>query len=220
MSEKPVLYYFNARGKMETIRWLLTVAEVDFDEVFLTSRDQYLKLLENGDLLFQQVPVVEIDGIKLAQSRAILNYIAEKYNLYGKDLKDRAMIDMYSEGLMDLTQMIRLLSWLSDPKDQLEEIEKKAKERYLPVFEKALTGAVYLVGGKFSCADVYLLECTLMLEESFVGILKDFGNLKSFQGRMLQIPAVNRFLLPGSKRKLPFDQKSLALAKQVFNMKS
>nr|AAB23308.1 glutathione S-transferase, GST=isoenzyme A1A1 [Syrian golden hamsters, Peptide Partial, 32 aa] [Mesocricetus auratus] len=32
---------------------------------------------------FQQVPV-EIDG-KLVQTRAILNYIASKYNLYGKD---------------------------------------------------------------------------------------------------------------------------------------
>uniref|UniRef100_A0A8C5HBB9 Glutathione S-transferase n=1 Tax=Gouania willdenowi TaxID=441366 RepID=A0A8C5HBB9_GOUWI len=220
MSEKPVLYYFNARGKMETIRWLLTVAEVDFDEVFLTSRDQYLKLLENGDLLFQQVPMVEIDGMKLVQTRAILNYIAEKYNLHGKDLKDRAMIDMYSEGVKDLNEMIIMLIMSPDPKAKLEEIEKKAKERYLPVFEKALTGPVYLVGGKLSCADVYLLECTLMLEEKFAGILKDFGNVKSFQGRMLQIPAVNRFLLPGSKRKLPFDQKSLALAKQVFNMKS
>uniref|UniRef100_A0A8C5NAX4 Glutathione S-transferase n=1 Tax=Gouania willdenowi TaxID=441366 RepID=A0A8C5NAX4_GOUWI len=219
MSEKPVLYYFNARGKMETIRWLLTVAEVDFDEVFLTSRDQYLKLLENGDLLFQQVPMVEIDGMKLVQTRAILNYIAEKYNLHGKDLKDRAMIDMYSEGVKDLNEMIIMLIMSPDPKAKLEEIEKKAKERYLPVFEKALTGPVYLVGGKLSCADVYLLECTLMLEEKFAGILKDFGNVKSFQGRMLQIPAVNRFLLPGSKRKLPLDQKTLALAKEVFNLK-
>ncbi|XP_028324664.1 glutathione S-transferase A2-like [Gouania willdenowi] len=219
MSEKPVLYYFNARGKMETIRWLLTVAEVDFDEVFLTSRDQYLKLLENGDLLFQQVPMVEIDGMKLVQTRAILNYIAEKYNLHGKDLKDRAMIDMYSEGVMDLNEMIIMLIFSPDPKAKLEEIEKKAKERYLPVFEKALTGPVYLVGGKLSCADVYLLECTLMLEEKFAGILKDFGNLKSFQGRMLQIPAVNRFLLPGSKRKPPPDHKILAVAKEVFNMK-
>ncbi|XP_028324663.1 glutathione S-transferase A2-like [Gouania willdenowi] len=219
MSEKPVLYYFNARGRMETIRWLLTVAEVDFDEVFLTSRDQYLKLLENGDLLFQQVPMVEIDGMKLVQTRAILNYIAEKYNLHGKDLKDRAMIDMYSEGVKDLNEMIIMLIMSPDPKAKLEEIEKKAKERYLPVFEKALTGPVYLVGGKLSCADVYLLECTLMLEEKFAGILKDFGNVKSFQGRMLQIPAVNRFLLPGSKRKLPLDQKTLALAKEVFNLK-
>ena len=34
--------------------------------------------------------MVEIDGMKMVQSRAILCYIAGKYNLYGKDLKERA----------------------------------------------------------------------------------------------------------------------------------
>uniref|UniRef100_A0A8C5NAX2 Glutathione S-transferase n=1 Tax=Gouania willdenowi TaxID=441366 RepID=A0A8C5NAX2_GOUWI len=220
MSEKPVLYYFNARGKMETIRWLLTVAEVDFDEVFLTSRDQYLKLLENGDLLFQQVPMVEIDGMKLVQTRAILNYIAEKYNLHGKDLKDRAMIDMYSEGVKDLNEMIIMLIMSPDPKAKLEEIEKKAKERYLPVFEKALTGPVFLVGGKLSCADVYLLECTLMLEEKFAGILADFPNLKSFQGRMLQNDAIKEFVKPGSQRKPQPDDVYVKTVLEIFNMKT
>lgn len=45
----------------------------------------------DGALMFQQVPMVEIDGMKLVQTKAILNYIAEKYNLHGKDLKDRVM---------------------------------------------------------------------------------------------------------------------------------
>ena len=40
--------------------------------------------------MFQQVPMVEIDGMKLVQTRAILNYIATKYDLYGKDMKERA----------------------------------------------------------------------------------------------------------------------------------
>lgn len=43
--------------------------------------------------MFQQVPMVEIDGMKLIQTKAILNYIAEKYNLHGKDLNDRVMYD-------------------------------------------------------------------------------------------------------------------------------
>lgn len=41
--------------------------------------------------MFQQVPMVEIDGMKLIQTKAILQYIAEKYNLHGKDIKDRVM---------------------------------------------------------------------------------------------------------------------------------
>ncbi|XP_049926580.1 glutathione S-transferase A1-like [Epinephelus moara] len=218
MSGRPMLYYLNGRGRMESIRWLLTVAEVDFEEIYLTSRDQYLKLLSDGALMFQQVPMVEIDGMKLVQTKAILNYIAEKYNLHGKDIKDRVMINMYSEGAMDLMEMIIRLPLSADKKATLETIESKAKERYLPVFEKALTGPIYLVGGKLSCADVQLLECTLMLEEKFPGILAGFPSVKSFQGRMRMIPAISRFLQPGSKRKPQPDEKLLKTAMEVFNI--
>lgn len=48
----------------------------------------------DGNLMFEQVPMVEIDGMKLVQTRAILNYIATKYDLYGKDMKERALYDV------------------------------------------------------------------------------------------------------------------------------
>ena len=51
--------------------------------MLLVSTDEFL--------LFQQVPMVEMDGMKLVQTRAILSYIAAKYNLYGRNLKDRAL---------------------------------------------------------------------------------------------------------------------------------
>ncbi|XP_008320262.1 glutathione S-transferase 3-like [Cynoglossus semilaevis] len=201
MAEKVVLYYFNGRGRMEAIRWLLAAAGVEFDEVILTERKQYEKLLSDGVLMYEQVPLVEIDGLKLVQTRAIMNYISEKYNLDGKDLKDRAMINMYSEGLMDVMEMIMYLPFSSDLKPKLDNIQKKANERYLPVFEKALSGASYLVGDSLSRADVHLLECSLMLEEKFPEILSKFPNIKAFQGRMSQLPNISKFLQPGSKRK-------------------
>lgn len=45
----------------------------------------------DGALMFHQVPLVKMDGMNLVQTKAILNYIAGKYNLYGKDIKERAM---------------------------------------------------------------------------------------------------------------------------------
>ncbi|KAM9364959.1 uncharacterized protein KZ484_011166 [Pholidichthys leucotaenia] len=216
MAGKVVLTYFNGRGKMESIRWLLTAAEVEFDEVFVTSREQYEKLMYDGSLTFQQLPLVEIDGLKLVQTKAILNYIADKYNLHGKGLKERVMINMYSEGLMDLMEMIMMLPFCENPK--LDNIKAKANERYLPVFEKALTGSTYLVGEKLSMADVLLVECTLMLEEICSNILNDFPNIKCFQCRMTKIPAINRFLQPGSKRKPQPDDNYKTMVMQVFNI--
>lgn len=43
---------------------------------------------------------------------------------------------MYAEGLMDLMEMIMTLPFIPDVKEKLENIENKAKTRYLPVFEK------------------------------------------------------------------------------------
>ncbi|XP_032040453.1 glutathione S-transferase-like isoform X2 [Aythya fuligula] len=138
MSGKPRLHYVNARGRMEPIRWLLAAAGVEFEEAFLETKDDLKKLQTNGDLLFQQVPMVEIDGMKMVQTRAILNYIAGKYNLYGKDLKERALIDMYVEGLADLNELIS--SNFFQPADKKEEhlasVMDKAANRYFPVYEK------------------------------------------------------------------------------------
>ncbi|XP_042289130.1 glutathione S-transferase, alpha tandem duplicate 1 [Thunnus maccoyii] len=218
MAGKVVLHYFNGRGRMESIRWLLAVAEVEFDEVFLTTRQQYEKLLSDGVLMFQQVPMVEIDGMNLVQTKAILNYIAEKYNLHGKDLKDRVMINMYWDGLIDLIKMIMSVPFTIDATKKLNIIQTKAKERYFPVYEKALSGQIYLVGGKLSCADVMLLECVLMLEEKFPEILSEFPNIKALRDRMIQLPAVARFLQPGSKRKPQSDEVYVKAVREVFNV--
>ncbi|KAK0133688.1 Glutathione S-transferase 3 [Merluccius polli] len=218
MSGKVVLYYFNGRGRMESVRWLLAAAEVEFDEVLLTSRDQYEKLLADGVLMYEQVPMVEMDGMHLVQTKAILKYIAEKYNLNGKDIKERAMVNMYSEGLIDLMEMIMILPFTppADVKTKLQTIETKATGRYLPVFEKAVSGSIFLVGGQLSCADVQLMECSLMLEEKFPGILAQFPNIK---GRMSKKPAIERFLQPGSQRKPQPDDVYVKTVMEVLNMK-
>lgn len=50
---------------------------------------------------------------------------------------------MYSEGVMDLMEMIMMLPFAADPKPNLEAIQSKAKERYLPVFEKVSPCLLY-----------------------------------------------------------------------------
>ncbi|KAL7877426.1 hypothetical protein SRHO_G00040690 [Serrasalmus rhombeus] len=218
MSGKVVLYYFDGRGKMESIRWLLAVAGVEFEEVFLTTRANYEELVNDGALLFHQVPMVEMDGMKLVQSKAIMNYIAGKYNLYGKDLKERVMIDMYAEAARDIMDMIMVLLFTSpdNKKGELEKVQVKAKVRTLPAFEKALGASQFLVGNQLSCADVNFFEACLMLEEELPTILSSFPNIQAFQKRMKAIPAISKFLQPGSQRKPPPDEALMKTGKEVL----
>ncbi|KFM13767.1 Glutathione S-transferase [Aptenodytes forsteri] len=222
MAGKPKLYYTRGRGRMESIRWLLAAAGVEFEEEFIETKEHLEKLRNDGSLLFQQLPMVEMDGMKMVQTRAILSYIAAKYNLYGKDLKERALIDMYVEGTRDLMGMIMYLPF--HPADAQEEkfalIIERGTTRYFPVYEKALKdhGHDYLVGNKLSWADIHLLEAILMAEECKPDILSAFPLLQAFKGRTSNIPTIKKFLQPGSQRKPPADEKFIAVVKELFNI--
>ena len=48
-------------------------------------------LILDGELMYNQVPLLKIDGMKLVQTNAILNYVATKGGLNGKDAKEKAM---------------------------------------------------------------------------------------------------------------------------------
>nr|4ACS_A Chain A, GLUTATHIONE S-TRANSFERASE A2 [Homo sapiens]4ACS_B Chain B, GLUTATHIONE S-TRANSFERASE A2 [Homo sapiens]4ACS_C Chain C, GLUTATHIONE S-TRANSFERASE A2 [Homo sapiens]4ACS_D Chain D, GLUTATHIONE S-TRANSFERASE A2 [Homo sapiens] len=220
MAEKPKLHYSNIRGRMESIRWLLAAAGVEFEEKFIKSAEDLDKLRNDGYLMFQQVPMVEIDGMKLVQTRAILNYIASKYNLYGKDIKEKALIDMYIEGIADLGEMIGDLSF-SQPEEQdakLALIQEKTKNRYFPAFEKVLKshGQDYLVGNKLSRADIHLVELLYYVEELDSSLISSFPLLKALKTRISNLPTVKKFLQPGSPRKPPMDEKSLEESRKIF----
>ncbi|XP_055461458.1 glutathione S-transferase A2, partial [Psammomys obesus] len=188
MAGKPVLHYFDARGRMECIRWLLAAAGVEFEEKFINTPEDFEKLKKDGSLVFEQVPMVEIDGMKLVQTRAILNYIATKYDLYGKDMKERALIDMYTEGIEDLSEMIMQL--VLGPQDQIEAktslAKDRTKNRYLPAFEKVLKshGQDYLVGNRLTRVDIHLVELLLYVEELDPSLLAPFPLLKALKSRI------------------------------------
>ncbi|XP_010585403.1 glutathione S-transferase A4 isoform X2 [Loxodonta africana] len=207
MEARPKLHYPNGRGRMESVRWALAAAGVEFDEEFLETREQLHKLQKGKHLLFQQVPMVEIDGMKLVQTRSILHYIAEN-------------IDMYVEGTLDLLEMIITHPFLK-PEDQQKEVvsmTQKAVIRYFPVFEKILRdhGQKFLVGNQLSLADVILLQTILALEEKVPNILAAFPHLQEFTVKISNVPTIKKFLEPGSKKKPPPDDVYVRTVYTIF----
>ncbi|XP_045150820.1 glutathione S-transferase A4 isoform X2 [Echinops telfairi] len=220
MGSRPKLHYLNGRGRMESIRWLLAAAGVEFDEEFLETREQFQKLKNGNHLLFQQVPMVEMDGMKLVQTRSILHYIAEKHRLFGNNLKEKTLIDMYVEGMLDLLEMI-VMHPFSKPEDQPKEVvsmTEKAVSRYFPVFEKILKdhGQTFLVGNQLSLADVVLLQTISALEEKTTSILSAFPHLQGFSKKISNVPTIKKFLEPSSKKKPPPDDTYVKNVYAIF----
>ncbi|KAG8511971.1 Glutathione S-transferase A4 [Galemys pyrenaicus] len=220
MAGKPKLHYFNGRGRMETIRWLLAAAGVEFEEELFETREEFEKLIQGGTLMYEQVPMVEIDGMNLVETRAILRYIAAKHNLYGRNLKEQAWIDMYVEGLKDLSDMIMFfpLSLPEEKEMNLKYILERATKRFFPVYEKALRDhrQDFLVGNRLSWADIQLLEVILMAEECEPNVLSGFPLLQDFKARISNIPTISKFLQAGSQRKPPLDENSIKTVKNIF----
>ncbi|XP_036622976.1 glutathione S-transferase-like [Trichosurus vulpecula] len=223
MAAKPKLYYYDGRGRGESVRWLLAAAGVEFEEVLFRTAEEFENLIKGGNLMYQQVPMVEMDGMYMVQTRAILKYIAAKYNLYGKDLKERALIDMYVEGMRDLNDMIMffIFSLREEKQKNLNYILERATERFFPVYEKALKdhGKNYLLGNQLSWADVQLIEVILMVEELKSGVLSAFPKLQEFKARITKLPNIQKFLQPGSQRKPPeIDDAALEVLKKIFKL--
>jgi glutathione S-transferase len=53
---------------------------------------------------FGQLPVLEVNGKKLAQSRAVERYVAREYGLFGATVVEGALIDMTAEQVRDLQE--------------------------------------------------------------------------------------------------------------------
>ncbi|GAB1284838.1 Glutathione S-transferase A3 [Apodemus speciosus] len=191
-----------------------------YEEKFIHTNEDLEKLRSDGVLMFQQVPMVEVDGMKLVQIRAIMNYFSSKHNLYGKDMKERALIDMYSEGLADLNEMFILYPF--DPPGVKEAnialMKEKATNRYFPAFEKVFKshGQDYLVGNKLSKADIHLVEMIYNMEELDANIIANFPLLQALKTRISGMPNIKKFLQPGSQRQPPVDEKSVQKTRKIF----
>ena len=75
------LYYFDIYGRAESIRFLLSHAKVEYEDINCGG-DLMKELKESGKLEFGQVPMLETDGKRFVQSWAILRYLGRTYGYY------------------------------------------------------------------------------------------------------------------------------------------
>jgi len=191
MAELPVLTYFDGRGRAEIIRIMLCAGKIKFNEVDMTERQDMLKLIGDGDLLYNQVPLLKIDGMKLVQTNAIINYVAAKGGLTGKDAKEKAMIDMYFEGTRDMYMPLLPMLFMGTEADTLAKAEPGIDKK-LPIYEKILenSSSGFLVGSGLTMADIGLMDVLLSVVdywgakkfESYVNIKKYFDMVSNLDG--------------------------------------
>jgi glutathione S-transferase len=121
-----------------------------------------------AQMTYASIPVLEHNGVKIAQSHAIQRYIASACGLMGHSQLEAALIDATEEQIRDFGD-----SW--SPLGRLPEAEKgPAQKKFLgelghklAALEKQLRrnnkGAGYLVGDSISLADIYFFRVSEQL---------------------------------------------------------
>jgi len=192
------LYYFDARGAAEVSRLLFAQAGVTFED----ARQKDWPALK-AEMPYGQMPVLEIDGEKFAESKAIDRFLARSFNLYGSGSAiDALRIDMICEAFVDIVASLGVIR-------RAKEEEKKEKfaaffKNDLPkwlgnltdVLKKNNGGKTFFVGDTVSLADIHAFSTlwTLTQHEGQSNALDNFPEVKALFARVAALPNIAKWV--------------------------
>ncbi|MGK7938564.1 MAG: glutathione S-transferase family protein [Crocosphaera sp.] len=103
--ETPSLFYFNdGKGRAELIRLIFVYGEIPFKDQRIPFTE-YLAMLDEGKLPFEQVPILMVGDTIISQSCAIARYAAKMAGLYPSNDIEAALSDMVVDGWRDLLDL-------------------------------------------------------------------------------------------------------------------
>lgn len=143
------LLYFNLRGLSEPVRYIFAYAgveyedeRIEFDVALGHGYNQIGWIPRKASTPFHQLPVLEVDGKQIGQSKAISRFLARRLNLAGRDDFEQALVDGLADYLTDMFQPLRPIHLEPDEtlKKQLQEkYFKETIHEFLGVFQEHLT---------------------------------------------------------------------------------
>ncbi|XP_078506779.1 glutathione S-transferase P 1-like [Lissotriton helveticus] len=187
--------YFDLRGRTEHMRFLLADQGCEWKEDKVTAEDWVSGKAEiRKTALFGQLPVFVDGDFILVQSNTILRYLGRKYDLYGKNIKEAALIDMANDGLEDLRQKFAkffFYEWETSKEKYMEDLPNQLRP-----FERLLSqnASGYLAGSKVSFADYNLLDVIQSHLIFAPECLNSFPHLKAFKEKMESRPKLKAYL--------------------------
>lgn len=194
------LYYVPKTRAMRP-RWLLEELGVPYELVRMdaskreTRTEAYLGVNPLG-----HVPALDDDGTTLIESAAIVMYLADKFPekglAPGPGTPERGRwYQWIVYAMVTVEPHLATLSELPRPPPQphSQEVKQAAKERFdkvVAVLEKHLTGREFVVGDRFSAADVVVASVLGWARLS--GLLEAFPACASYARAMLARPAAKK----------------------------
>ena len=192
------LYYGNARGRAEQIRFVFAHAGVQYEDIRLTP-EQWPEFKPKTP--YGQLPVLEVDGKMLAGSGPIERFLAEQYGLAGSNTFENAEIASILDVVDDLAEKLAAVYFEKDEarKAKLKkELDETHIPRYLGALEKraaannSADGWIY--GAKVTYADFGVYLQGEYLQMIAPNALDNYPALKKLRKSVAKLPNIARWL--------------------------
>ncbi|XP_022109993.1 S-crystallin 4-like [Acanthaster planci] len=194
-----VLHYFKFHGRAEAIRLAFKLAGVDYQEKYI----QWPTEWEQNKRRYptQQLPVLEVDGKMIGQSKAILRYVGREFGLYGNTSLEAAHIDQVIDTVDDSWAVVNDL-YVGTKEEQTASTRKFLTE-VTPLVYATLDRLLdleqageYFVGNSITIADLFFFTTVDFVNFVSKGSnsLKKFPKLMAVKGRVADNPKVAAWL--------------------------
>ena len=191
MANKPTLYGFDGSTYVRTVRMVLADKGIDYDQVpvnVLAGEPRRPEHLARHP--FGKVPVMDIDGLRIRETDAIVRYLEDTHPqppLMPADPKDRArmneaigLIDSYGYGALVGAAGYHLFpEFLGGKNDAAHDAALENSERLLKLLMENKGDRPWLAGDRASLADYFL------------GPIMFYVSLTPDAERLLAVPGVS-----------------------------
>jgi len=176
----PRLIYFDSYGRAELARLLFAAAGAGakYDDCRLPSA--YAGTPGNQSLLkwpdfkphvpYGQLPVLEVNGVFIAQSAAIARFVAYKYALMGDTPLENALVDATLEQVRDVGMILPTIQAMKEEERaaaKLKFINELATHAGSLEAQLKNNGGVWMVGKRLSAADISVYRLFQMSLRAF-----------------------------------------------------
>lgn len=155
MPDYRLTYFDFPGGRGEPIRIAFHAAGVEFEDHRI-SFDEFLKTRET--MRFNCAPVLQVDGVEVTQSNAMLRYVGKMAGLYPEHGLQALYCDEAMDAVEDLLHQVVYTFGLEG--DELKAARDKLREGWLTIFVKGLGeclergGNVYFADNRLTVADL------------------------------------------------------------------
>uniref|UniRef100_K3W560 Glutathione S-transferase n=1 Tax=Globisporangium ultimum (strain ATCC 200006 / CBS 805.95 / DAOM BR144) TaxID=431595 RepID=K3W560_GLOUD len=201
------LHYFNLRARGEIVRLVCAYGKLPVGEVVVPVGREFID--RKPTYPFGQLPMMEIQGKKYAQSMALARYTAKQCGLYPTDDELAALeVDMIMDTCADLITAVLHATFSERDPVQRERLVAKLRKYTLPSIMRGLDTrlrdntdgmGLFFLGEKISVADIAVFDAvanTLLPKQDVlpVDLEREYPQVKQLMDQVQQVPTIAEYL--------------------------